>query len=111
MLRLHTACRLPALASRNPARMCMRAQELDWQSVWRHAIADCQVAVVLRLALDDSRANVIAAAADTLAALVAPQELGPALACPAPTGMLPRMGTLSPSMTSRALLQTARGSS
>lgn len=60
---------------------------LDWRDVWEHAIADCQVAVVLRLALDDGSASVISAAAEALAKLVGPTHLGPAQACPLPSGM------------------------
>jgi hypothetical protein len=60
---------------------------LDWRDVWEHAIADCQVAVVLRLALDDGSASVISAAAEALAKLVGPTHLGPAQACPTPSGL------------------------
>ena len=64
-----------------------QALALDWRDVWEHAIADCQVAVVLRLALDDGSASVISAAAEALAKLVGPTHLGPAQACPTPSGL------------------------
>ena len=38
--------------------------------MWRHLICDCEVALVLRLALDDANSGVIAAAAAGLHALL-----------------------------------------
>lgn len=68
--------------------LCLLAQApgLDWQDVWEHALKDCQVAVVLRVALDDSSQMVMTAAAEALAELVALESIGPAHACPTSSG-------------------------
>lgn len=59
---------------------------LDWEDAWEHALKDCQVAVVLRVALDDNSQSVIMWAADALAQLVALESIGPSRACPTPSG-------------------------
>jgi hypothetical protein len=48
------------------------AQEgkVTWHALWRHMAQDCQVAIILRLALDDANAGVVAAAAAALHALL-----------------------------------------
>lgn len=43
---------------------------MTWQALWRHMAQDCQVAIILRLALDDANAGVIAAAAAAMHALL-----------------------------------------
>ncbi|BDA50749.1 probable RNA polymerase II-associated protein 1 at N-terminal half [Coccomyxa sp. Obi] len=65
---------------------CDQVLSLVWEDVWEHALKDCQVAVVLRVALDDNIQSVITAAAEALTQLVGLEDLGPALSCPTPSG-------------------------
>ena len=44
--------------------------KVTWQALWRHMAQDCQVAIILRLALDDANAGVVAAAAAAMHALL-----------------------------------------
>lgn len=60
---------------------------MAWAEVWRTALREASVVLVLRVALDDAHAPVMAAAAEALAALVAPRgahgaALAAADACP-----------------------------
>ncbi|CAL8465149.1 g4684 [Coccomyxa elongata] len=64
-----------------------QAPGLNWEDVWGHALKDCQVAVVLRVALDDSSQSVITAAAEALAQLVALESIGPAQPCLTSSGL------------------------
>ena len=52
-------------------RAAAQAEGVTWQDMWRHMTHDCQAALVLRLALDDANAGVVAAAAAGLHALLA----------------------------------------
>lgn len=47
-----------------------QGERVTWQALWRHMAQDCQVAIILRLALDDANAGVIAAAAAAMHALL-----------------------------------------
>lgn len=51
-------------------------EAVECGDVWRHALHAADVAVVLRLALDDSHLAVVGAAAEALAVLVGPSEEG-----------------------------------
>lgn len=54
------------------ASICVRlqGQEVTWLALWRHMSQDCEAAFVLRLALDDANAGVVATAAAALHALL-----------------------------------------
>ena len=69
-------------------------RRVTWADVWRSALEDAGAALALRVALDDTRAPVAAAAAEALAALVAPRGLIRAAlrgadACPLGGALLP----------------------
>ncbi len=49
--------------------LCLPAFQVDWWDVWQHMVAGVQVVAVARVALDDTHGQVVAAAADALAAL------------------------------------------
>lgn len=52
------------------------AAALDWGDIWRHALHAADVALVVRLALDDANLAVVGAAAEALVALVGPSQEG-----------------------------------
>ncbi len=85
-------------ATRTPGSGASVAQwrRVTWADVWRSALEDAGAALALRVALDDARAPVAAAAAEALAALVAPRGLVRAAlrgadACPLGGAPLPRL--------------------
>ena len=47
-----------------------QARKVTWLDLWRHTTQDCEAALVLRLALDDSAPGVISSAAAALHALL-----------------------------------------
>ncbi len=47
-----------------------QGEKVTWQALWRHMTQECQVAITLRLALDDANAGGIAAAAVAVHALL-----------------------------------------
>lgn len=64
---------------------------MDWEEVWEAAVGPGQVALLLRLALDDSHLQVVAAAAKALVALLGPSPPEESLLslsdlCPLPGG-------------------------
>ena len=51
---------------------CMASPHISWAEVRQHALQEADVAVTLRVALDDTNPGVVAAAATALNALIAP---------------------------------------
>ena len=47
---------------------------IDWEAVWRHALRDAEVVVLARIALDDSNAAVITAAAELVTCLLGAED-------------------------------------
>ena len=47
----------------------LQIKDVTWLELWQHITHDCEAALILRMALDDQNAGVIAAAASALQAL------------------------------------------
>lgn len=50
------------------------AADLSWRDVWSHGMTNARVATALRIALDDANGQVVAAAAQGIAALLPPSK-------------------------------------
>ena len=57
----------------------MQVKRVTWLELWQHMVQDCEVGLVLRLALDDQNAGVIGAAASGLQALTGSGHWGSGL--------------------------------
>ena len=58
---------------------CVQVKGVTWLELWQHIVQDCEAALVLRMALDDQNAGVIAAAASALQALTGSRHWGAGL--------------------------------